>query len=86
MESGGAVRKLGRGCVNIVTGWVEIPKRVTETSQNQGTAAGLTWGLARGLGYGFVRTIAGFYELLTFPFPAPSDYESIIQPEYVFEQ
>ncbi len=86
MESGGAVKKLGRGLVNIVTGWVEVPKRITETAHSQGTAAGLTWGLLRGLGYGLVRTVAGLYEVVTFPFPAPPNYTPIIQPEYVFTQ
>ena len=84
LESGGAMRKLGRGAVNVLSGWVEIPKRITETSSEHGTAAGLTWGLLRGLGYGFIRTAAGFYEVVTFPFPAPPHYQPVIQPEYVF--
>lgn len=83
-KPGGAATKLGRGVVNVITGWVEIPKRIYETSTNQGTAAGLTWGLLRGFGYGFVRTAAGFYEVLTFPVPQPPDYMPVIQPEYVF--
>jgi len=76
--------KLGRGIANIITGWVEIPKRIAETSNTEGMAAGLTWGLLRGMGHGFVRTAAGFYEFFTFPFPAPPDYEPVIQPEFVF--
>lgn len=84
MEAGKAFTKLTRGFINIVTGWVEIPKRVQETSQTSGTAAGFTWGILRGLGHGFIRTAAGFYELFTFPFPAPPGYEPVIQPEYVF--
>jgi putative exosortase-associated protein (TIGR04073 family) len=86
LRSGDAMTKLGRGFVNIVTGWVEIPKRVSETSREQGTAAGWTWGLLRGLGHGFVRTAAGLYEAFTFPFPAPPDYAPVIQPEYVFSE
>ena len=86
MRSGGAMTKLGRGAVNIATGWVEIPKRISETSREQGAAAGWTWGLLRGLGHGFVRTAAGFYEAFTFPFPAPPDYAPVIQPEYVFSE
>ncbi len=84
MESGKAFTKLTRGFVNIVTGWVEIPKRVSETSKASGSAAGFTWGILRGIGYGFIRTAAGFYELFTFPFPAPPGYAPVIQPEYVF--
>ena len=84
MEAGKAFTKLTRGAVNLVTGWVEVPKRIQETSQTSGTAAGLTWGLLRGLGHGFIRTAAGVYELVTFPFPAPPNYVPVIQPEYVF--
>jgi putative exosortase-associated protein (TIGR04073 family) len=84
MRAGGAMQKLGRGVVNVFSGWVEIPQRITETSHDQGTAAGLTWGLLRGLGYGLVRTAAGFYEVITFPFPAPPNYKPVIEPEFVF--
>ncbi len=79
-----AFGKLGRGLVNLITGWVEIPERMVETSTNSGAGAGLTLGLLRGTGYGFVRTAAGAYEIVTFPFPAPSGYRSVIRPEYVF--
>jgi putative exosortase-associated protein (TIGR04073 family) len=85
MDSGGAMSKLGRGFVNTFTGWVEIPKRMYETSEASGAGAGFTWGLLRGLGYGFVRTAAGLYEFFTFPFPAPENYEPVINPEFVFE-
>ena len=67
--------KLTRGFVNIITGWVEIPKRISETSMASGPAAGVTWGVLRGVGHGFIRTTAGFYELLTFIYPAPAGYE-----------
>ncbi len=79
-----AGNKLARGVTNLLTGWVEIPKRVNETTNQSGAFSGFTWGLARGLGYGFVRTIAGGYETITFPFPAPPDYQPVIQPPYVF--
>jgi len=84
MEAGKAFTKLTRGFVNIVTGWVEVPKRIHETTQLEGAVSGFTWGLLRGLGHGFIRTAAGLYELVTFPFPAPPGYEPVIQPEYVF--
>ncbi|MBI3087906.1 MAG: exosortase system-associated protein, TIGR04073 family [Candidatus Omnitrophica bacterium] len=84
MQTAGAATKLGRGVVNLVTGWVEIPKRIYETSQTQGALAGWTWGLLRGIGRGFVRTAAGLYEVCTFPFPAPPHYATVIEPEYVF--
>lgn len=84
MDMGKAFTKLTRGAVNVLTGWVEIPKRILETSQASGPATGFTWGTLRGFGYGFVRTAGGVYEVVTFPFPAPSDYAPVIDPEYVF--
>jgi len=84
MDAGKAFMKLTRGFINTITGWVEVPKRVQETSQDSGAAAGFTWGLLRGLGHGFIRTAAGLYEFFTFPFPAPPGYEPVIEPEYVF--
>ena len=83
-RAAGAFSKLGRGAVNTLTGWVEVPKRVHETAQRSGPWVGITWGLLRGLGYGFIRTAGGLYEAVTFPFPAPPGYRSVIQPEYVF--
>ena len=81
----GAGDKAMRGVCNTLTGWVEIPKRINETWQASGAGAGFTWGLLRGLGHGFIRTAAGLYELVTFPFPAPPGYEPVLQPEYVFD-
>lgn len=86
MNGAKAFTKLTRGAVNVLTGWVEIPKRIQETSQDAGAFAGFTWGLLRGIGHGFIRTTAGGYEVLTFPFPAPPDYEPVIQPEYIFSE
>jgi putative exosortase-associated protein (TIGR04073 family) len=86
MEAGKAFTKFARGGINLLTGWVEIPKRIQETSRESGGAAGWTWGLLRGFGYGFIRTAAGAYELVTFPFPAPPGYEPVIEPEYVFTE
>jgi len=83
-DAGRAFQKLTRGAINTITGWVEIPKRIQETSQSSGALAGFTWGLLRGLGHGFVRTAAGLYEVFTFPVAAPPGYEPVIQPEYVF--
>ena len=85
-HAGGAFTKLGRGAVNTVTGWVEVPKRIHETAQRSGPWVGITWGLLRGLGYGFIRTAGGLYEAVTFPFPAPPGYRPVMHPDYVFLQ
>lgn len=85
-DAGNAFMKLARGATNLVTGWVEIPKRIHETWKTSGAFAGFTWGLLRGIGHGFVRTAAGGYELVTFPVPGSTNYGPVLQPEYVFSE
>ncbi len=77
------LRKLGRGLANILTGWIEIPKNIYDTSVEENVGMGLTVGLAKGIGMTVVRTGAGIYETITFPFPLPEDYEPLLEPEYV---
>ena len=79
-----AFTKLGRGIANTFTGCVELPKNIAETSSKINLFTGLTLGAARGAGMGIVRTGAGIYEVVTFPFPLPQDYKPILEPEYVF--
>ena len=77
--------KLGRGVANTLTGWVELPKNIYNTSVEENNAfAGMTLGLAKGAGMTIVRTGAGVYEIVTFPFPLPENYKPILEPEYVF--
>lgn len=77
-------RKLSRGVVNILTGWVELPKNIYETSVEENVFSGMTVGLARGIGMTIVRTGAGIYEVITFPFPIPEGYLPVLEPEFVF--
>jgi putative exosortase-associated protein (TIGR04073 family) len=76
--------KLGRGVANTLTGWVELPKNVYATSVEDNAFTGMTLGLAKGAGMTLVRTGAGIYEIVTFPFPLPENYKPILEPEYVF--
>ena len=79
-------KKLGRGLANILTGWIELPKNIYDVSVEDNPLAGLTIGLAKGIGMTIVRTGAGVYETVTFPFPIPEDYAPVLEPEYVFSQ
>ncbi|MDD3088691.1 MAG: exosortase system-associated protein, TIGR04073 family [Candidatus Omnitrophica bacterium] len=79
-------KKLGRGLANVVTGWVELPKNIYETSVEENVLSGLTMGLAKGVGMTIVRTGAGVYETVTFPFPIPENYAPVLQPEFVFSE
>jgi len=79
-------KKLFRGAANIVTGWVELPKNIYDTSVEDNIFSGLTVGLAKGIGMAIVRTGAGVYETVTFPFPIPEDYAPVLEPEFVFSE
>ncbi len=77
-------KKLYRGLANVVTGWVELPKNIYDTSVEDNPLSGLTVGLAKGVGMTIVRTGAGVYETATFPFPIPEGYTPVLEPEFVF--
>ena len=77
------VTKLFRGMVNAVTGWMEIPKQMSLIWQESGPGKGLGWGLVKGIGFAVARSVAGAYEIATFPLPIPEEYEPLMQPEYV---
>lgn len=80
-------KKLGRGIVNFATGWVELPKNIYDTSvETNNPLMGITYGTLKGVGMAVVRTGAGVYDVATFLFPMPKDYEPILQPEFVFEE
>jgi putative exosortase-associated protein (TIGR04073 family) len=79
-----AFSKLGRGVANTLTGWVELPKNVYDTSVEDNALTGMTLGLAKGAGMTLVRMGAGIFEIATFPFPLPEDYEPLLEPEYIF--
>ena len=78
-------KKLYRGLANIVTGWIELPKNIYDTSVEDNPLSGITIGLAKGVGMTIVRTGAGVYETVTFPFPIPEGYTPVIEPEFVLK-
>ena len=80
-------KKLGRGLVNGVTGWIELPKNIYDTSvETNNPLMGITYGTLKGVGMTVVRTGAGVYDVATFLFPLPEDYKPLLEPEFVFEE
>ena len=77
------VMKLFRGIMNAATGWMEIPKQMSVTWQASGAGVGSSWGFIKGIGFAVARSVAGAYEIVTFPLPIPDGYRPIMQPEYV---
>ncbi|OGW82597.1 MAG: hypothetical protein A3C47_03910 [Omnitrophica bacterium RIFCSPHIGHO2_02_FULL_51_18] len=77
----GAGKKLGRGLSNVAFGWLDLPKGVESVASEQNFLAAITWGPIHGAGQAVKRTLAGVYEVATFPFPS----EPIVKPEFVLE-
>jgi len=65
----GPTRKLGRGLSNFFLGSSEILVTVAKIDKDEGDAAAAGYGVVRGVGRSAARHIAGFVEVLTFPFP-----------------
>jgi putative exosortase-associated protein (TIGR04073 family) len=78
-----ALTKLTRGLTNTLTGSVEIPKQIYLVSKEREPITGVTYGTAKGICYGLLRTGAGVYDTLSFPVP-PYD-KPVLEPEFVFE-
>lgn len=65
----GPTRKLGRGLSNMLFGWSEIPVTIATINKDEGNSAAASYGVVRGVGRGFARFGAGFYEVLLWPIP-----------------
>ena len=83
------IHKMGRGVVNILTGWIELPKQIHLGSQEENPIVGLGRGLFRGASLTVIRAGVGIFEALTFPLPYPkayaSPYESMELNDYAWE-
>ena len=74
----GPTRKLGRGLSNFFLAPAEIPVTVAKISKDEGNAAAAGYGVVRGVGRSAARHIAGFVEVLTFPFPLHGTYYPLL--------
>ena len=70
--------------MNVLTGWLEVPKTAQEIAVEEGPLSAWTVGLLHGVGRAVQRTGVGMYDMVTFMFPGPSHYEPALEPEYVF--
>ena len=83
------IHKAGRGVVNVLTCWIELPKNIHFGPKEANTLLGDVWGLVRGTGLMATRLAVGAYEAVTFPIPYPkhfaSPYEGLELPDYAWE-
>ena len=83
------IHKMGRGVVNVLTSWIELPKQMHLGSQEDNPVVGVGMGLAKGVSLTVLRIGVGAYEAVTFPIPYPrqfaSPYEQMELPDYPWE-
>ncbi len=73
-EIDGVQKKIVRGFVNVLTGWLEVPMQMFKGYQDdENKISGITGGFFRGLFYGTGRTAWGVVELCGFWTAAPED-------------
>ncbi len=82
----GAIKKLQRGIVNVVTAPVEVPKQIRAywIAGSEKTMHISPWvfcGLVKGLWMTPLRMGSGLWDTITFPFDT-----SFLKPEYVFDE
>lgn len=82
----GMANKFARGVANAATGWLEFPKQIYITWQEEGPAKGLTVGPLKGVGMTVARTVAGAGEAATFFISWPGFFEPYMDPAYVWEK
>ena len=80
------LHKLGRGVVNVLTGWLEIPYYMAEEWKRTDPFTGIVVGGIKGIAWGWARTCTGFFDIVSFPFPIPKDYEPLMEPEFLLPE
>lgn len=65
----GPTRKLGRGLSNFFLAPAEVAVTIGKINTDEGNAAAAGYGVVRGVGRSAARHIAGFLEIVTWPFP-----------------
>lgn len=83
------IHKFGRGAVNVLTCWVELPKNLHLGLQENNPVTGAVIGILKGGGLALTRLAVGAYETVSFPIPYPksyaSPYEGMELPDYAWE-
>jgi len=67
-----AAAKFSRGIVNLTTGWLEVPKNVSNEGRKSNAGVGLTYGTVKGSVHTVGRTATGALDTATFFVPGKS--------------
>lgn len=82
-DTGKMMHKLGRGVTNVLTCWVEVPRHIAIEWERTDPVTGFILGTVKGTGWGFTRLATGVYDTVTFVFPVPPGYVSLLEPEFI---
>ena len=77
------INKLGRGLMNTLTCFLEVPGEIYEESKEKDPFVGVTWGLVRGTCTALMRGLSGVYDVATFIIPPYN--RPLMQPEYAIQ-
>lgn len=75
--------KMGTGVINSTTFWADVPRNISQVSEDDNLLAGLTWGFGKGLVSGIARGVSGAVDIATFSLP-PYD-KPLMEAEYKVE-
>jgi len=76
--------KLVRGVTNTFTSFIELPKQTILTGREMGPV-GYVVGPIKGVGMTLYRAVIGITEAVFCMVPQPGYYDSMIDPEYVWQ-
>ncbi len=85
VSPGTPIRKLQRGFLNIALSPFDIAYQFHEERNRQTFPPSWFLAMGRGSCYAIGRALTGVYEMVTFPFPYPANYEPVIQPEFAWQ-
>lgn len=80
---GTMMRKFQRGFINLGLSPIELSHELHKEKGNDAYLPSWVSGLFRGSAFTVGRALSGAYDLVTFPVPLPSGYESLVYPELV---
>ncbi len=80
------MKKLGRGLVNDLTFWVELPLAWVDYFDQRDPFTAILWGTADGIVKSGDRGWGGVYETVFFAVPSPRYYKPVLDPETLFQE
>ena len=81
-----AIHKLGRGVVNALFGFAEVPINIQKRFNSRDTAGSFMTGALYGVFEGLARTGVGVYETVTFFLPYPENFAPILPTLAYFDR